>query len=323
MREDIAAFLASTGWTGADIRPIAGDLSTRSYHRLTKDGATAILMDCGPDDPSLPKFIAIADWLRALGLSAPEIFAHDCTTGIALIEDFGDAKLTTLIARNPTLQKPAYEQIVDTLITVRNADAPQDLSTPTAQDFAASTDLADTWYPGADTGALMTVRAHLETVLQGILSTTPTLSLRDFHADNVIWLPDRPTAARAGLLDFQDAILTHPAYDLMSLLTDARTDVAPDLRDHITRLYCGRTGDDLDETTRAIAALGVVRNLRILGIFAAAARRDGKPHHLGAMPRVYRHLMDCAAHPTLSTLRAPLTRAIPAPDAALIAELAP
>ena len=324
MDERVRSFLESSGWASAEVTKVAGDLSARKYFRLRKGSNTAILMECASEnDQSLPKFVMLSNWLRSLGLTAPEIYASDTQGGLAVMQDFGDSKLTTLIANDPDIQKPSYEDIVDTLITIRNADPPDGLATPSAQDFCDATTLADTWYPGAASQALDAIRAKLETVLEETHKITATVSLRDFHADNIIWLGDNPPAQRAGLLDFQDAILTHPAYDLMSLLTDARTDVSKELSEHITQLYCRRTGDDVAETSEAIAALGVQRNLRILGIFTSAAKRDAKPHHLPALPRVYAHLMTCASHPALSSFATTLRAALPEPTPDYLAEIAP
>ena len=323
MDERVTSFLESSGWANAALTKIAGDLSDRKYFRLRKGSNKAVLMECASEnDPSLPKFIMLSNWLRSLGLSAPEIYAADAQGGLAVLQDFGDSKLTTLIAKDPDIQKPSYEDIVDTLITIRNANPPLGLATPSAQDFCDATTLADTWYTGADSQALDNIRAYLEPILVETLKITPTVSLRDFHADNIIWLGDNPPARRAGLLDFQDAILTHPAYDLMSLLTDARTDVSKELSEHIIQIYCRRTGDNVAETSKAIAALGVQRNLRILGIFTSAARRDAKPHHLPALPRVYAHLITCASHPALSTFATTLRAALPKPTPDYLAEIA-
>ncbi len=323
MDERVTSFLESAGWANAAVTKIAGDLSARKYFRLRKGSKKAVLMECASEnDPSLSQFIMLSNWLRSLGLSAPEIYSADTQGGLAVMQDFGDSKLTTLIAKDPDIQKPSYEDIVDTLITIRNANPPLGLATPSAQDFCDATTLADTWYTGADSQALDNIRAYLEPILVETLKITPTVSLRDFHADNIIWLGDNPPARRAGLLDFQDAILTHPAYDLMSLLTDARTDVSKELSEHIIQIYCRRTGDNVAETSKAIAALGVQRNLRILGIFTSAARRDAKPHHLPALPRVYAHLITCASHPALSTFATTLRAALPKPTPDYLAEIA-
>ena len=322
MSEAYQEFLEASGWGGAALTQIAGDLSARKFFRLRKGAKTAVLMVCAePNYPSLAKFILIADWLRNLGLSAPEVFAADTQDSLAILQDFGDSKLTALIARDASIQKRAYGNIVDTLITIRGAKSPIGLDTPTVDDLCAATRLTDEWYPGADTQALDGVRTELAAILTQTLKAQATVSLRDFHADNIIWLPDQSPAQRAGLLDFQDAFLTHPAYDLMSLLTDARTNVPQSVRDQITRLYCERTGDDINQMRRSMAALGIQRNLRILGIFTSAAIRDAKPYHLPSLPRVYSNLMTCAAHPAMGALAFSLRDALPEPTPDYLARI--
>ena len=317
-----AAFLADAGWTNATESPVAGDLSTRKYTRLTRSGTTAILMECDPaTDTSLPDFLKMTAWLRDLGLSAPEILASDAATGTALLEDFGDAKLTKLIADNPACQQPHYETILDTLIAIRGAPAP-DLPAPTASDLCGATLLADSWYPNAKSGLLDAFRVGLEPILADLLKAPRTVSLRDFHADNIIWLSEGTPLKQPGLLDYQDAFLIHPAYDLMSLLTDARTDVSTALQVHLIDQYARKTGDDPASVAAAVATLGAQRNLRILGIFARAARRDGKNQHLPAMARVHRHFMSCCAHPSLAPFSRDLATALPAPTPALLESLA-
>jgi len=317
-----ASFLANAGWSGAAHSPVAGDLSVRQYTRLQKADASAILMECDPaTDTSLPAFLKMTGWLRTQGLSAPKIYAADATTGVALLEDFGNSKLTFLIDNDPTSQELHYSTILDTLILIRNAPIPA-LETPTARTLCDATKLADEWYPNADSTVFDAFRAFLEPVLKETLTASATVSLRDFHADNIIWLPERANTRKPGLLDYQDAFLTHPAYDLMSLLTDARTEVSPSLRQRMIETYAARTGEDPHSLAEAVAALGAQRNLRILGVFARAARRDGKRQHLKAMPRVYAYFTECCAHPSLSVFSEDLSAALPPPDSKLIESLA-
>ncbi len=308
------SFLANAGWANATPSPVAGDLSTRQYTRLSQSNVTAILMTCDPaTDTSLPAFLKMTRWLQDQSLSAPDILAVDTESGFALLEDFGTEKLTTLISKDPASQRRYYEVILDTLIAIRNAPAPK-LPEPTVQDLCDATTLADEWYPNAKPAHLDAFRAGLEPVLAQLLQGPRTVSLRDFHADNIMWLADRHPLRQPGLLDYQDAFLISPAYDLMSLLTDARTDVAPQLQRDLISAYARRTGDDPADLGAAFAALGVQRNLRILGIFARAARREGKAHHVPALPRVYRYLNDCCRHATLAHLADDLAAGLPAPS---------
>ncbi len=275
-------------------------------------------MDADPDvDPSTPAFLMMTKWLAGRGLSAPDVLAACENSGLVLLEDFGDAKLTGLIQSRPDRQLDYYRLATEALLVIRSARPPE-LSQPSAKTMADDTKLADKWYPGANGAALGQFRRALEATLEDVLSGPPVLSLRDFHADNVIWLEDRPGVRKVGLLDYQDAFLTHPAYDLMSLLTDARTDVPGALRASLIEHYARETNVPVDALIRAVAVLGAQRNLRILGIFARAARKFGKTQHLTAMPRVYGYLEECLSHAAFSDFSGDLRAMLPEPAPELI-----
>jgi aminoglycoside/choline kinase family phosphotransferase len=145
--------------------------------------------------------------------------------------------------------------------------------------------------------------------------------LRDYHAENLIWLPERAGHARVGMLDFQDMLIGHPAYDLVSLLEDARRDVSPDLRAAMLARYLARSGAEPEVFGYAAHALSAQRNLKIIGLFTRLCRRDGKPLYLGYLPRVWAHLTRDLAHPMLSPLRAFVTRHVPEPVPAVRARI--
>ena len=224
MRDAAKHFLAHCGWQDAVITPIAGDLSSRSYSRVTKDDRNAILMDAADDEKSTLAFMTISDWLQGIGLSAPKIFAAKPEKGLLLLEDFGNVSGSQMLA-TPGMATDIYDNCLHLLLAIRNAQPPS-LDNPDARTLANWTHLVEDHYPNADVGAIRAFRAELETILADCLKEEPTVSLRDFHADNLMWLPDREGVQRLGLLDFQDAFLTHPVYDLVSLLTDARTQVS-------------------------------------------------------------------------------------------------
>ncbi len=301
---------------------MAGDLSARKYARLTQpDGSRAILMDADHClDPSTPAFLAMTDWLSARGLSVPEVFAAQEDQGLLLLEDFGDEKLTGLVQRNPKLRRDYYPLVIEALIVVRNA-IPAALERPSAAQMAEATIVADQWYPGADQSALLQFRGVLEAALADLLASKPTVSLRDFHTDNVIWLEGREGVRKVGILDYQDAILTHPAYDLMSLLTDARVTVSRALRAEMIGHYARQTNDAVEDVALAVAVLGAQRNLRILGIFARAARQHGKTQHVNSLPRVYEYLSECLSHAQFSGRCPELQIMLPEPTTELIAGL--
>lgn len=314
MHDAATRFLASRGWDGATIHPIACDLSHRSYFRLSRRGETAILMDARDDRASVPPFLKMTAWLRRAGLSAPEILGADVGHALLLLEDLGPAPASKMMS-DRNAQTEVLDACIEILLAIRNAPPPP-LQCPGAERLCEWTRVADEHYPGADSGALDEFRAALKDILSPLLANGCTVSLRDFHADNLMPLPRREGVARLGVLDYQDAFLTHPVYDLVSLLTDARVDVPPALRARYIERYATVSGDGLATLRTAFAAFSAQRNLRILGIFHRAASDLGKTHHLPKVPRVYRCLMEATDHDAFREVRGILRAGLPAPDKA-------
>ena len=140
--------------------------------------------------------------------------------------------------------------------------------------------------------------------------------LRDYHSPNLMWLPEREGIRRVGILDFQDALSGPLAYDLVSLLQDARLDVPEALEREQLARYCAARGAQSqqfssDQFVALYATLGAQRNSKILGIFARLAKRDGKRGYLAHIPRVARYLERDLAHPALAELRRFYARELP------------
>ena len=188
---------------------------------------------------SLPKFVDMTPWLRGLGLSAPEVLAEDRENGFLLLEDLGQVPVSSLLKSGA--ENGPLDVCIDLLLAIRRATPPA-LPYPSAKELCDWTRIADDYYPGADPVRLDRFRAELLPALEDLAKETPSVSLRDFHADNLMWLPDRSGVARLGLLDYQDAMLAHPVYDLVSLLTDARTEIAMQTREHYICSLCESIG---------------------------------------------------------------------------------
>lgn len=304
----IEAFLADAGWESARRLPLAGDLSPRRYSRLRGDRGTAILMDA---DTTMEPFARITAWLRSAGFSAPEIIAGDPEAGLLLLEDLGELSVNAHLAETPDRTASIHSACVDLLLALRAEAAPA-LACPDADALVAWTEFAGAHYPGVDSGALAGFRAVLRDLLAEALKEPPAVSLRDFHADNLMWLPDREGIRRFGLLDYQDAFLTHPAYDLVSFLTDARVEVPRALRQATLQAYLDRSNDAEEPFRTVFAAFSAQRNLRILGIFAYGAR-NGRAHHLGKLPRVHGYFAEALDHPAFDTVRRDTLAALPGP----------
>ncbi len=322
---EIAAFLEGAGWAGARRSPLAGDASARRYERLIggPGGARAVLMDAPPERcPTTPAFVSIAGHLRALGFSAPEVFEADIPRGLLLLEDLGDGLFARIVSTDLAREAPLYTAAADLLAALHETASPPELMPLSNATLSDMIGVTYDWYcpspnPVGKHAATEALRAALET----IAPCRPVMALRDFHAENLLWLPERRGIGRVGLLDFQDAFLGHPAYDLVSLTRDARRDVSPETARGITARYLAATGLDAEAFAHAAAILAVQRNLRILGVFARLARRDGKPAYINLIPRVWRHLKTDLAHPALRELRGILARDLPAPDDAFLQAL--
>ena len=321
-----SAFLQECGWSAAQVIPIAGDASARSYQRLIHRelARSAILMDAPPRlTGTMQPFVDVATYLEQAGLSAPSVIAHNLEHGFLLLEDLGDAVFTNVITKNPMAEQQLYEAATD-VITCLHQEPNDALPVYGAAQMADATDLAFLYYRRNPTSTLdeqaKDVISELNQSLSNLCGFT-SVSLRDFHAENLIWLPERFGVARVGLLDFQDAVLTHPSYDLMSLVRDARRDIVDDLADHLIGRFCKQ--NEYDEASfRAEAALiSAQRNLRILGIFARLSRVYGKPHYVDLIPRVWDNLQKDLAHSSLNTLRDILTKALPQPTPEFLIEL--
>jgi aminoglycoside/choline kinase family phosphotransferase len=314
---DAAAFLAAAGWGSARRTPLAGDASPRRYERLFGAAGTAVLMDADPaSGEDVRPFMAIAAHLAALGLSPPSILAADEDAGFLLLEDLGDALYARVVAARPTDEGLLYAAAVDVLAHLQAAPPPPGLAAYDAAAMGAAAGLAVTWY-AAGAGARAADPAPLvETVAAAVaaLDAPPVLTLRDYHAENLLWLPDRSGLRRVGLLDFQSAELAPGAYDLVSLVQDARRDVSPDVAAAMIDRHAAATGQGDAATRGAVAVLGAQRALRILGVFARLCLRDGKPGYLRLIPRVWGQLQANLADPRLAAVAGVVRAVLPAPS---------
>jgi hypothetical protein len=316
--EALTDFVALAGWTEAHRKPLAGDASARRYERLTLPGTSAILMDAPPGQAdSVADFARIDRHLRSLNLSAPAILAEDATAGFMLLEDLGDGLYPHQIAMAPAQELPLYEAATDVLLHLQAHPAPLGLPDLTALDWAEAAAMAIDFYRKAMVGDAEG-RAEFVTVMAETLVSHAdgprVLILRDYHAENLLWLPDRTGLARVGLLDFQLAQMGQPGYDLVSLLQDARRAVPEAVEAAMIRRFAEGSGATLAVFQTAYAALGAQRALRILGIFARLAAVEGKTRYLPMIPHVWAQLQRNLAHPALHDLRTTCERLLPAPE---------
>ncbi len=294
---EIAAFLDAAGWSGAVRRPLAGDASFRRYERLVRGRRRAILMDAPPEREDVRPFLAIDRLLRAWGFSAPRILATDTGAGLVLLEDLGEESFTLRLARRPADARPLYAAAVDLLVALHRRTPPASLPAYDLAELMREARLFAEWYlpahhPDGDVAALTAeLEARYRPLLREVADVHRVLTLRDYHADNLHWLVRRRGLRRVGLLDFQDAVRGHPAYDLVSLLQDARREVPVALEEAMIRRYLERAGiADRMAFRRAYHLLGMQRATKVMGIFTRLQRRDRKPRYLAFLPRVREHL---------------------------------
>lgn len=323
----ITGFLEAAGWGDAVRRPLAGDASARRYERLGRRGASTILMDVPPETGiAVQPFLAVTAWLRGHGFSAPDVMAADAAAGLVLLEDLGEGLFAVLCAAGGD-EAAMYCAAVDVLAALQALAPPAGDWTPPPYDFdflMREVRLAVDWYLPAATGRAVpeALAAEYDALAAALLAPVAVQAvpvLRDYHAENLLWLPERAGAARVGLLDYQDMLVGHPAYDLVSLVGDVRRDVG--VGPMVVARYLERTGAERERFLAEVAVLGAQRNLKILGLFTRLARRDGKARYVAILPRVWGTLQRDLQHPVLAPLAGFVRTHLPAPDAAVQARI--
>jgi N-acetylmuramate 1-kinase len=309
--EGVEQFLDRAGWGGAVIQPLAGDASFRRYFRIIDGDRCAMLMDAPPPNEDPAPFLRAAKWLDANGLRAPQVLAEDAARGLVLLEDFGDVRMREYVDQWPVDERAVYTAAIDALIQLHNLPAGPFLDYGLSEYLREAKLLTD-WYCPAQNLYIdgPGYVAAWEKVLGNLLPRQrPGVTvLRDYHAENIMLLS---SVKHQGLLDFQDALVGHPAYDLVSLLQDARRDVDPALEAEMFDYYVAQTGAGADFLAD-YAVLGAQRNAKIVGIFVRLWKRDGKPKYLGYIPRVWGLLERDLSHPALAPVAAWFEANVPA-----------
>jgi aminoglycoside/choline kinase family phosphotransferase len=312
-RDDlIAVFLARNGYAPSDVEPLAQDASLRRYLRIAGD-RHAVLMDAPPPEDVRP-FLRIAAHLRSVGLSAPAILAADEVHGLVLEEDLGDDLLSLLLDRGDP-PDPLLDAAVDALVIMQRAAPPDGLpawDAPMMVSTALGT-LFDWWWPArfgasAPAAARHDVAQALAAMLEPVADGPRCFVHRDFFAGNLLVQPDH----RVGIIDFQGAALGHPAYDLVSLLQDARRDIPPASRHRaMARYLAARPELESAQFRAAFTACAAQRHLRVACQWVRLALRDGRPQYLAYGPRTWRLLEEALSQPAADPLAIALNRWIP------------
>ncbi len=312
------AFLQANGWGEAKCEFLSGDASFRSYQRVHLGNKHAVLMDAPPEKEPLPPFIHMAEYLTGHGYSAPHIIARDLETGFLLLEDLGDDLYSEWLKEKSAYESQLYLEATNFLIDLhQKQEKPESIPEYDTDMLLREAALFVDWYLAAMLGEerAAELRPGYLKLWEDLFARAPWLPnvvvLRDYHADNLLWMPEREGVARVGLLDFQDAVMGSPAYDLVSFIEDARRDVAPETAMTAINHYIQQMQWESDSFMALYALLGAQRNCKIIGIFTRLAVRDNKHNYLNLLPRVWKHLENDMEHPIIRPLRAWMDEALP------------
>lgn len=323
--DEINAFLEAAGLAGAAREALEADASFRSYHRIIEGKRSFVLMDAPPGREDARPFAALSDYLASRGFSAPKVLARDYQAGFLLLEDLGDATYNRVLAEQPGKGEALYAAAVDVLVALHQLAPPKSLPLKQGGRYPlqpygerllfGELNLFPEWYlpevrgGKPDPAWKKPLAGAFTPLFQPVIRESNVLTLRDYHADNLMWLDGRAGIARVGLLDFQDAVAGHAAYDLVSLLQDARRPFDEGLEKRMTARYlegmaaAGRSLEP-EDFLAAYQILGAQRNLKIIGIFTRLWRRDGKPAYPRMIPHVWSLVERNLAHPALKEAKA-------------------
>ncbi|MEJ0010195.1 MAG: phosphotransferase [Alphaproteobacteria bacterium] len=321
--EAMDAFLHRAGWSGAARSTLAGDASFRRYERVAHANGAAVLMDAPPPHEDVRPFLDVTARLTVCDVSVPKILAADEAQGFLLIEDLGDALFTRVLRESPAREEELYLAATEALLAIARASRAnagawsRELKPYDTAVYLREAALFAEWFLPQVTGIDRARRLREEylalwrDVLAAAQLKRDCLVHRDYHADNLLWLDARNGHHAVGMLDYQDALWGDAAYDLVSLLEDARRDVAP----ATVELCAGhfrKAGGEGDDFAARYALLGAQRNAKIIGIFTRLTVRDGKPHYLDYLPRVWGHFMHDLTLPLLAPVRQFVDHHVPA-----------
>ena len=303
-------FLRSQGLTQANQMILAADASFRTYYRIQQDNKSWVLMDAPPTKENTQKFVAIAKYLRGIGINAPQIFGQDEKNGFLLIEDFGDQKFSTILkASDHKEENRLYQAAISLLLALQETSPPSWLPRYSTEILMEEVGLFIDWFwpmvklSPITSSALGAYRKAWTDILASTHTQENVLVLRDFHVDNLMLIPGRIGPEQIGVLDFQDALSGSPIYDLVSLLEDVRRDVRTDLVRDLKHHYLASQKLEASKFNYIYAALSAQRNTKILGIFTRLWRRDGKSQYLELLPRTWGLLDHSLKNPALSPLQ--------------------
>ena len=285
--ENIKIFCDKNSINFKSLKPLKNDASTRRYYRFTSNTKEFLLMDSSLEKDALRRFIKISKWLKSKHLSSPEIYIKDERYGILIIEDFGNSKYSILCKKEKDRKKLYYKQAINLLILLSKHKKPSFIKDYNHRILKDELDLYIKWELNMKKNkkAFKDWNRIWNSLLNNISYKKTAVVLRDFHVDNIFYLKDRKKLEKIGLIDFQDSLIGHPAYDLVSLLQDVRVFLSIKEQNSFYNYYKKNAKINQNEFRYAYLVLGTQRLFKIIGIFKRLAIKQGKIDYLRYLPR--------------------------------------
>lgn len=302
-------FITQKIGSGFVLQDLPADASFRQYSRVQQDNKNYILMDANPEHEDVLPFATIAKFLHDNNFSAPEIYHQDTPNGFLLLEDFGDNHYSKVAQNTPDSEELLYKHAIDVLVNLHNTTIDIDLPHYDEDKLLNESMLMVDWYYKALHNQELpeTLRDEYHAIWSKLLKDIHfhrhCMVLRDYHAENLMWLEDRKHHRQVGLLDFQDAVIGSVAYDLVSLTEDARRDLGPNIANKMINYYLEQTNYNRREFLSDYLILGAQRNCKIIGFCARKTVRDNDPRYLKYLPRVWQYIRNSFDNPLLSELK--------------------
>ena len=316
-------FIKKNGFLSDQLTAIPGDLSSRLYFNVNDGNKNYVVMDCPPDTNHFCEYISIAKFLAEQEFSVPEIHDIDLENGFILMEDLGDYKIGKALNNNIKLPDEAneekiYKRMIDVLVKLHNITPLSALENMEDEAYILESRKFIEWYVEILIGEELKEKSKEEftEIMKYLLKIakiySPVMMLRDYHVDNLFWLPERVGHRKIGIIDFQDAKIASPAYDIVSLLEDARRDVSPELASKMISHYLKSFPQyERKDFLTAYHILGAQRNLKIIGLFSYKATKEKQTYLLKSLPRVIAHLKNDLRHPLLMPLKEWFDKTLP------------
>lgn len=298
-------FLEKNNLSKLSITALKNDASKRRYYRFNNYKKDALLMDSSLEKKTISSFILISNWLIKNNFSAPYIYLKDKTNGLLLLEDFGLSKFSAILKNNKNKKLYYYKKAIDILIDLSELKPPSFLKFYDRKTYIKELNLFLVWHLNykKDNKGINEWNAIWKNLLKKINKDHTSLVLRDYHIDNIFYLAERKKIKDIGLIDYQDALIGHPSYDLVSLLQDVRTFISQKDQKYLYNYYLSKKKYNLREFRQSYLILGTQRLIKIIGIFKRLNFQENNKTYMKFLPRTFKLLFENLQDPIFSDLK--------------------